>query len=172
MYDESKSEPLTEADTPNHTKFHANDELADYIGRHRLDGTATFEQHYTRLAKLNSGLWNGFREVKALRFQCDNLAIFDAITSQLELTNYQKTVGRQQFGTLDLADLSTPNGIDATLVAIMVAAIVVRRDRRFYHPSRADNNNDPLFRDLVDSLDYPDGTLAQCYGKVLSRVNL
>jgi len=171
MYDETQSEPLTEADTPNHTKFHPNDDRAEYDGTYRLDGTATFEQHFSRLAKLNTGVWNGSWEDKELLYRNDNLAIFDAIAGQLELTNYQKQVGRQVFEQLNLRELTDPV-VDTPLVAVMTAAVVVRRDGRFYHPQRLENTNDAVFLDLLDSFDYSVAAIERCYAKVLHRVNL
>jgi hypothetical protein len=171
-YDESQPEPLTELDTNNHTKFYGNDEDADFDGTFRHDGTATYEQHYSRLALLNSGLYNGKWGDNEQRRKNDNLAVFDAVASQLELTNYQKTVGRRAFSELNLRDLSSPDGIDTTLVAIITAAIVVRADGRFYHPNRDINNNDIPFVRLLDSLDYRESVIHSAYQKVLDRVNL
>jgi hypothetical protein len=164
MYDESESEPLTQPDTNNQTKFHPDD--ADHDTRSRLDGTATFEQHYSRLASHNAGIYNGkWADKTKLRSQ-DNLAIFDCLASQLELTDYQKSVSRNEFAGLNLRKLSTPGGIDAPLVAVMVAAVVARRDGRHYHPQATEGRNDGLFVAILDDLGYADSVIHGCYGKV------
>ncbi|QSG06354.1 hypothetical protein [Halapricum desulfuricans] len=170
-YDESQPEPSTEPDTPNHTKFYGADSSANYDGFRRHDDTESFTEYYSRLAILNSGIWTGhWSDKKALR-RADNLAIFDGIASSLELSPHQKIIGRDQFDTLNLRDLSSPNGIDATLVAIMVAAIACRPDGRIYHPSRGAETNDTLFVELIDELGYRPGVVYSCYEKVLNRVN-
>jgi len=169
MYDESKSEPLTESDTANHTKFYATDEQADYDGTFRLDGTATYEQHYSRLAKLNTGIYNGKWADETERRRADKLALFDAVASQLELSPHQKRAGRAAFEDISLPEVTGPT-IDSTLVAIMTAAVVARPDGRTYHPSRSDNTNDPLFTDLLSRFDYYPQALHQCYGKVVEAL--
>ncbi|SEL19424.1 hypothetical protein [Haloferax larsenii] len=171
-YDEREAEPLTEPDTPNATKFYGYDESADYDQTHRLDGTEKFSDYYSRLAAYNSGIWNGKWADNSLRREQDNLALFDAIASQLELTDYQHRRGRQLFAELDLAELSSPNGIDAALCAVCVAAVVAREDGRMYHPSRPEDANDGLFSALLDDLGYSTRLIHKCYGKVLNRVNL
>lgn len=170
MYDESEPAPLTEPDTDNHTKFHPDD--ADHEQPKRLDGTATFEQHYTRLASHNTGVYNGKWADKAKLRNQDNLAVFDAVAGQLELTPYQKETGRAEFDRLNLRKLSSPSGIDTSLVAIMVAAVVARRDGRQYHPLSSDTANDPLFTALLNDLGYDDGLLHSAFGKVYYRIEV
>lgn len=169
MYDERQPEPSTEPDLPNHTRFYGSEAQNGY----RLDGTESFTEYYSRLANLNTGLYNGKWAVdESARWRQEDLAILDSVAGQLELTRYQKKVARIAFDGLDLRELSSPNGINATLVAIITCAIVCREDGRFYHPSRGDETNDSLFVDLLDSLDYRDRVIRSCYEKVLGRVNL
>lgn len=170
MYDESEAEPLTDPDTDNRTKFHPGD--ADHDQKHRLDGTATFEQHYSRLARHNTGVFNGKWADENKRARQDKLALFDALAGQLELTDYQKKTGRQVFDNLNLRDLSTPDGIDSPLVAVMVAAVVARRDGRMYHPLANEESNDDLFTDLLDDLGYGDGLLHSSFGKINYQVEV
>ena len=171
MFDESKSEPLTEPDTNNHTKFYGNDQDAGYNGKFRLDGTATFEQHYGRLALLNEGIYTGKWADQSAKWRQDQLALFDAISGQLELTRYQKQIGRQQVDELDFRELTSP-AVDTTLALIMLAAVVCRQDGRMYHPSRGDNTNDPLFVDYLSTFDYSEKAVHKAYQKVLDRVRL
>lgn len=128
MFDESSPEPSTQPDTENHTKFHPDD--ADFPARRRLDGTETFEGFYRRLAGYNSGVRNGKWGDESMLWRQENLAIYDSIASQLDLTRYQKLRGRNAFDNLSLQELSSPGGIDTALVAVCVAAVVVREDGR------------------------------------------
>ncbi|TQQ81888.1 hypothetical protein [Halonotius roseus] len=169
MFDEESSEPLTNSDTNNATKFHPDD--ATYESRTRLDGTATFEQHYTRLRSHNDGIYTGKWADKAQLRDQDNNAVFDAIAGQLELSPFQKAIGRTEFGTLNLRDLSSPAGIDTPLVAIMVAAVVARRDGRGYHPARSPASNDDLFTALLSELGYTNGLVHSAFGKVQYRLD-
>jgi hypothetical protein len=171
-YDESQPEPSTEPDTPNSTTFYGSDSSANYDGKYRADGTETFQDHYRRLSIYNTGIWTrNWADKEALR-RADNLAVFDSISSRLELTDYQTTIARQQFDELNLQELSSPQGIDATLVAIMTCAVACRQDGRFYHPAKDDNLNDSLFTSLISNLGYRDSVVHSCYGKVLNRVTL
>lgn len=169
MYDENQPEPSTEPDTPNHTKFYGSDAPSG----DRLDGIESLSDHYRRLANLNTGIFNGKWAVdESARWRQESLAIFDSIAGNLELSPFQKTVGRTAYDGLDLRELSSPNGIDAPLVAVMVCAVVCRSDGRFYHPNRDDKTNDPLFTTLLADLDYRPRVVRSCYEKVLNRVDL
>ena len=171
-YDEDHAEPLTEPDTDNATKFYGFDVSADYDTTHRLDGTQKLADHYSRLAAYNTGVRNRrWGDNELLRKQ-DNLALFDAIASNLELTRYQHRQGRQLFADLNLSKLSSPNGIDATLCAIMVAALVAREDGRMYHPNRSRKTNDELFSALLDDLGYSERLIHKCYAKVRNLISL
>jgi len=169
MFDEEQSEPLTSPDTNNATKFHPDDSTHD--SDFRLDGTATHEQHYSRLASHNAGIYNGKWADKTKLRENDNKAVFDAIAGNLELTDHQKRIGRIEYANLDLQELSTPGGIDATLVAIITAAVVVREDGRLYHPAKAEESNDALFLRLLDELEYDSGVIHSAYGKVTFRMD-
>lgn len=169
-YDEREPEPATAPDTENKTKFFGSDSAAGYSGSRRLDGIESFDDHYNRLALLNTGLYTGpWGDNEQLR-RNDNLAIFDVLAGQLELTPHQKASGRLAFGTLNLSKLSSPNGIDAALVAIMVCAAVCREDGRMYHPSRSDESNDELFVSVIDDLGYRESVVQSCYATVRDRV--
>lgn len=172
-FDESQPEPSTEPDTENSTIFHAVDKSVNYPSEKRLDGFSTFAQHYGRLAKLNTGVYNGKWSVdESEQWRREGLAVFDSIASRLELTPFQKTTGRQQMDNIDASELSSPNGIDTTLIAIIVCAIVSRKDGRTYHPNRGDETNDPLFTNLLAEFGYRDRVVRSCYAKVLDRVVL
>jgi hypothetical protein len=173
MYDESQPEPLTGPDTRNATKFHGNDPDANYQGPKRLDGFKTFEAHYERLATFNEGVYSYKWGDNAILRRQDNLAIFDAISSGVDLTTYQKEVGREIMKTAPLRKWSSPNGVDGILVAICVCATVLKNDwrsGRAYHPNRNDENNDDLFVRLLDRFSYRKSTIRSCIQKVDGHV--
>lgn len=128
-FDEESTEPLTEFDTTNATKFHASEASPDQYA------------HYNELARYNTGLhqrnWSDQTELRRI----DNLALYDAIVGQLELSPYQKSEGRAAFDRLSLRDF----GFSAELIIFAVAAVVSRRDGRQYHPRRNPENNDTEF---------------------------
>ena len=171
MFDESQPEPATAPDTNNHTNFYGSDTSAT-AGSRRLDGTESLDDYYSRLANLNRGIWTGEWADKTQLRNADNLAVFDAISSQLELTDWQKQIGREAFGELNIRKLSSPNGIDTPLVAIMTAAMACQPDGRIYHPNRGADTNDGLFVSLLADLGYRDRVVRSCYAKVADRVNL
>jgi hypothetical protein len=180
MYDENQREPAVWPDTDNHTKFHPDDDEANYDGWRRLDKSRTYEGHYSVLDSLNKGIWTGFWADNDKRRRQDNLAIYDAIVDTLELTEFQQRVGRDEFDLLSLSELSSPgpDGIDVYLVATAVAALVVKWDTserrlktiRAYHPKRKPENNDELFESFLADFPYSKGTIDRCYQKVQDRM--
>lgn len=168
-YDESLSEPLTEPDTPNATKFDSRD--GNYETHMRLDGFESLDNYYRRLSTLNT-IWTGTWVDKASLREQDNLAIFDAIAGYLELTPYQKSRARTAFSELNLSELSSPGGIDTPLVAAMTAAVVVREDGRIYHPSRDPKRNDEPLTAFLSEQGYRERVIHSCYAKVKDRVDL
>ena len=154
MYDEEKEEPIISPDTENATHFHA------------IEAPPSERQKFTRFHGYNTGLYNGeWANETALR-RVDNLALFDAVSSQLELTTYQKRTGRMLFDSLNLKHL----GYRAVLVAFAVCAHVCRDDGRVYHPNRAAENNDELFVSFADTLTESPKTIKACYNRISSEV--
>lgn len=180
MYNENSREPTVWPDTDNHTKFHPDDDEANYDGWRRLDKSRTYEGHYSVLESLNKGIWTGFWADNDKRRRQDNLAIYDAIVDTLELTDFQRRVGRDEFDLLPLSELSSPgpDGIDVYLIATVVAALVVKWDTterrlktvRAYHPKRKPENNDELFEAFLADFPYSKGTIDSCYQKVQDRM--
>ncbi|ELY47336.1 hypothetical protein [Natronorubrum sulfidifaciens] len=150
-YDEAAEEPIISPDTQNATHFHAEE--------------APFEHRakFKRFHGYNSGVWNGYWADKTELRRLDNLALYDAISSQLELTNYQKRRGRGLFDSLNLNAL----GHSAALIAVCVCAYVCRDDGRMYHPYRKLENNDSLFVDFVEGLGERKNVVAACYNRVI-----
>ncbi|WP_330630692.1 hypothetical protein [Halocatena halophila] len=160
MFDESEGEPITDMDSPNQTSFKASD-----VSGRRLDGSELNTDFYKRLASYNIDQRTGQGSNEPVRYRQDNLAIYDAVSSSLELTDYQKRRGRQLFDEMPLEDWVNQI-IDVPLVAFCVAAHAVREDGRMYHPSRSAKNNDELFSDFADDCGYRARSIRKCYGKV------
>lgn len=137
-FDELSEEPLVSPDTGNATKFHPSEAPPEQ------------EAYWKRLAGYNSGVYNGFWEDKAEIRRLDNLAVFDSISSQLELTNHQKRIGRMQFDELNIREF----GYSVELIAFAVCAIVAAEDGRRYSPRAKSENTDSEFAYLADSLDF------------------
>lgn len=155
MYDEESREPITEPDTDNATKFHPTEAPDDK------------QQKFNRFHLYNSGVSNGKWVNRELQRERDNFALYDAVSSQIELTDYQKRRGREVFDNLKLNEI----GVSATTVAFCVCAIVVREDGRVYHPQRSDGNNDALFVEYESELPCTTRQLHSIYNRVWEVVN-
>lgn len=149
-FDESKPEPIVTPDTDNATKFHPD------------EAPPNLRQQFARFERYNSGIYNGDWADKAKLRRIDNLALYDAVSSQLELTDYQKREGRRTFDRINLNRL----GYHADLVAFCVCMWVVRRDGRMYHPKRADHNNDDLFVEIAERLGFRPRHIEACFNRV------
>lgn len=129
MFDEEKEEPTVTPDTENATHFHA------------IEAPPDQRKKFKRFHGYNSGVYNGEWQDNAALRRLDNLALYDAVAGQLELTDFQKRTGKELFDGFNQAHL----GYTTTLVAFSTCAYVCRKDGRIYHPERSDENNDSLF---------------------------
>ncbi|QLG60499.1 hypothetical protein [Halorarum salinum] len=173
MYDESQPEPITEPDTPNATKFHPDDENADYPSKDRLDGMKSFIVHYSRLRAFNKGIFSYKWGDNPMLQRQDSLTILDAVAGYVELNPLQKKVARMEMDRALFQKWSSPAGIDKELIAVCICAIVLRNDcrsDRAYHPNRNDENNDELFVHLMEGFSYQDTTVRRCIQKVQGHI--
>lgn len=150
QFDESQPEPIVSPDTDNATQFHPD------------EAPPELREQFERFERYNSGLYNGDWVDKAKIRRIHNLAIFDAISGQLELTEYQKRRGRQIFDRINLRRFGHP----VELVAFCVCMWVAREDGRLYHPKRSSENNDTLFAELADDLDFRLGLVESCFNRI------
>lgn len=110
------------------------------------------QQKFRRFRAYNRGLWNGpKRENKEEIRRQDNLHVFDALSSQLELTQYQKARGRETLDDLHLKSF----GKSVEHVIFGICVLVVNRDvedgyRYWPHPQV--KQNDAVFKDVADGL--------------------
>jgi len=105
---------------------------------------------FSRLSKYNRGIWNGpRRENKKVTRRQDNLAIFDSLAGQLELTNYQKKEGRRVLDALDLRKIGKSVDLIAFSVCVLVANDDVPDGYRYWPRAK---NADSDFRRVAGNL--------------------
>jgi hypothetical protein len=146
---------------------------SDAAAGRRLDGSESFAHLYRRFAEYNRGIrLSRTRSDQSILTREDSLTDFKTIASRLELTNFQKQRALFTFRKLDLSKLSTPNGIDARIVAFVVASLVCEDDGRHYHPNRG--SNDALFTAVASDLGLIDRPhLARsAFAKIAAEVDL
>jgi len=153
------SEVLT-PDTENATYFNYNE-------AEEPNSYSKTPVNYKRIQLLNRGSWHSrYEENKEVTHRRDNLAILDALSSQVELTNFQKKKARRIFDELELGKM----GRSVRLVAFGVCAVVANDDvangSRF-HPQM--KNSDELFEGLADRLGFTEGQLHTIIGVVNNR---
>lgn len=137
-------------ETPNATSF-------DYT-----DAPFGHQARYRRLYLLNADMKIGeWTDQEQLRHR-DNLGLFDAVSSSLELTGHQSDTARDVFGGLPLMEIGNP----ASMVAFAVCALIVKEDGRDYYPSRAARNNDSLFVEFTASEGWREGVVTACIERV------
>lgn len=153
--EETEPSPVLTPDTENATHFDPDD----------VHGSTSV--NYERLRLYNRNTWKDRREEnKEVTHRRDNLAILDAISGQLELTDYQKSEARRVFDDLDLGNLGKPARLIAFGVCIVVANDDVREGNR-YHPQM--NNPDELFEGMIDDLGFTESQIHSVIGIVKSR---
>lgn len=142
MDDIHEKEPpdVVTSDTPNATKVRPHE-----APPHK-------ERKFEAFRAYNTDLWNGpRRENTELMRRQDDLHRYDAISSQLSLTDFQKKRGRQLLDELDFQELGKP--IDQIIFAVCVIAANADVDvgtRYWPHPDATDN--DESFAELGEEL--------------------
>lgn len=119
------------------------------------------QDHYEMLRNTNRGYWKGFA-VTANQRATERHQRFQTIASQLELTDYQEQEGQRMLDSIDLQRL----GLSLDLVLFSLCALVVRDDGRAYHPYRSNDNNDDLFVELAEDLEFRQSQIASCWEKL------
>ncbi|WP_144240028.1 hypothetical protein [Haladaptatus cibarius] len=152
-FDENHSEPIVSPDTNNWTDFHYHE-----LPRHEYQK----RKKYRRLARYNTGIGHGDWSNQELLRHMENLHRFDAIAGQLKMDRSQKKRARKHYSSLDFRGL----GRRVELVAFCVCVHVCNNDDRIfsdpyrrhgngwkrYHPQQNDENNDPLFVNVAESI--------------------
>lgn len=167
-FDESEPEPIVTPDTPNATKF--NPEEASK-GK-RLDGSESFDNHYSVLRLLNRGthtragnwLYGTSYDREQSRY-LKNLAVYDSIACQLDLPRGQKRWGKKLFKRLDYKRFSEPNdgGMGVALAAFCACSYVCWQSGWQTHPSHSHRN--PHFKRIQGELGASDKKFRTWYGR-------
>lgn len=137
---EKEPPDVVTSDTPNATEV-------------RPDEAPPHKQYkFRKFRAYNTGTWNGpRRENKELTYRQDNLHRYDALSSQVGLTDLQKRRGRKLMEELDFQQIGQP--IDQILfgVCVLVANADVPGGTRYW-PDERTKNNDGLFAEVADDL--------------------
>lgn len=163
MFDEDQGTNVP-TDTDNATTFHAQD--APDTGL-RPDGyPETKQEQMKRLfTEYQTGQYNGqWGDQTKLRNR-DNLAMFDAVTSQLEIPQYLRDEGRLFLDEVNLRKIGHP----ARLVVFCVCARLYNKmatDEHRYHPNRNDENNPDRFLELQADLDLRYSDILSVFAKL------
>jgi len=130
---------------------------------------------FRRFRAYNTGTWNGpKRENKKIVHRQDNIQRYDAISSTLELTQVQKSQGREIFDSLDLGEFNKGNeDIDHVIfgLCVLIANKDVRGGTRHWpHPDNS--QTDSIFMDFAKSIGLSLNEQMSIVQRVRSRVNL
>jgi hypothetical protein len=140
MDEEKKPPAVITSDTENRTKVQPKDAPPDK------------RPLFRRLRAYNTGLWNGpKRENKEAIFHQDNLQRYDAISSFLELTDYQKARGRKFLKQIDLSDTGRSLDVIAFSICVIAANMDYPNGKRYW-PDPNWSGNGGLFEEIADDL--------------------
>lgn len=116
------------------------------------DAPPSKRDKFLRFRFYNTGTWNGpKRENKEVTHRQDNLHRYDAVSSSLNLTDYQKGRGRKLLDTVDFQELGLK--IDAVIFGIcVIVANADVNDGTRYWPHPKSDKNDKKFAEIADSL--------------------
>jgi hypothetical protein len=173
-FDDRYPEPLVSPDTNNATDFHYQ-EIEEEYPYHDI-AYQNKREKFRLLRNYNTGIsqreWSDQEKLRHI----DNLASFDAVSSQLGLEKSQKRLGRRLYSRLDFRTL----GRRVELVAFCVCAHVCNNDKRVfrdafrrhrsnwkrYHPQRNPENNDETYEKVAESINLERGRLQSCMAKL------
>lgn len=175
--DEEVTTVLTSA-TENATNINPNEaSYDDQPAKYSDYGTPTYE----KFTRYNRG-WNGpKRENKEVNRNQDNLAIFDALSGRVGLTDYQKSKGRRTLTQLDLPKIGKSVDVVAFAICILVANDDVHNGHRYWPNGDKDNHpeaftswksvSDPdnPFEIVADSLSHDEAAILSVLRTVDSR---
>lgn len=141
---------------------------SDVSNEQRLDNSESKEHLYKRLGVWNSDSYDGRRISKTRQRTADRLDVFDAVSSQLELTNYQTNEAGRSFDNLpESYKISHP----ASLVALCVCGLIANEDGRGYHPNHLNPSNDSsLFGRVAENMGFSYNEVYKCWSKLSTEV--
>lgn len=172
QFDETKPEPIVTPDTNNRTKLNPED-----APREPREDNSEMKPHFYRVLNLmnrgthsraGNNLYELWTDEKIMRIS-DNLAVYDAVSSQLDLPDHLKRWGRKLYGRLDLRAYrrQSEKGMGAVLAAIAVCAFVCKQNGWKTHPNHPDKQDE--LADLLENLGITDSEFRTVYGRVEQR---
>lgn len=126
-------------------------------------------QRFEEFRAYNTGAWNGpRRENKELIRQQDNLHLYDAVTSKIELTDYQRQRGRRLLKSHDLSEMTAP---DRPLehVVFGLCVLLVNDDGTRYYPGQI---ADEAFETIADDFELDTSDQISLIERLRPRVEL
>lgn len=132
-------------------------------------------EKFRKFRAYNTGLWNGpRRENKTAIMRQDNLHLYDAIASQIELTDYQQKRGRVALDRIELNDFGGPN-LTVDLVIWSICVIVANDDvpegtRYWPHPQT--KSNDGLIEQVANDLGMDLSKQMSVLQRVMARTDI
>lgn len=182
-FDESEPEPIVSPDTQNASKFHPEEAEGpkhqwqrDALLKNR--NVRTRYDEFKKFRWMNNG--RGDRRTSRgntkLHQMMDRKQRFDAISSQLDMTPYQKRLGREVRDSKPLRKM----GGDDEYLAFCLCAFICRNgryakrtpesERKLYYPDRPRETNDERFVNLAESLGLDKTTIKKCMGRMNENV--
>lgn len=130
-------------------------------------------ERFEEFRAYNTGLWNGpRRENKELMRRQDDLHLYDALSSQAGLTDYQQRRGRKLFDSLEINEMTGP-GISAEHVVFALCVLVANNTTREgvtrYYPGQV---ADDQLEALADNLDLDTSKQLSLIERLRPKLNL
>ena len=183
QFDENEIEPITASDTSNATKFNP-DEVSEPTSEIGKEALLLNRQCRTRRAEFEIFKWmnkgRGDRRKRSnnrpLHQSMDRRQRFDAIAGQLELTDYQKRIGRNLRDSQCLRKMGCEDQYTAFCLCVFIcrygkyATRTPEELRTVYHPTRSRENNDTRFVKLAERLCLDEQKIAKVMGRMANRL--
>lgn len=133
----------------------------------RGDYVESIRSLFQRLDLWNRGDWNGNWENRERTDRRDRRAVFEAVTSQLDLTDYQQDRAWRLYQDLP-EDTRTAFSVPALVFCVSV--IAAREDGRYYHPQAPNSRNDSRFSEIREEIGLTEKRASRLYGRVMAEV--
>jgi len=146
------------SDTENATKVHPSDAPS-----HKY-------RQFQKFRAYNTGMWNGEERENTEQFRRqDDLHRYDSVASSLELTDYQKSKGRQMLDDFDAHSFGYSIDHIIFAICVLVANDDVAEGSRYYpHPEAS---GDEAFVSVGESLGLDRADQVSAVEKVRPRLN-
>lgn len=188
MFNENRPEPIGSIDTPNQTRFHPRDagtvRYEDALLSNRLCRTREEEFKHLWRRHTDRGDRRETSGNRKLLQMMDRKQRFDAIAGQLEMTNYQKHLGRELRNSMQLRNHGRRDEYIVFCLCVFICrfgkyakrtpegAIVGENGetRKIYDPNRSDENNDDRFVKLAKDLELEPRKIQKCMGQMAHKL--